>query len=173
MNRRVLIAGGLLVIPLLLFLGVGLGKDPNAVRTPMVGREAPLFNLVIVDSEETIRLDQLRGTPVVLNFWATWCVPCYAEHQVLLEAAARRPDVRFIGVVYQDEPVNVRRFVAQHGGGYPNVMDPGGTTAIAYGVYGVPETFFIDGAGTIRAKHEGPLDRTSMAERLAQLGGRS
>ena len=173
MNRRVLIAGLLVVAPLLVFLAMGLGQDPRKVRTPMVGRDAPDFTLPTVDGGESIRLSALEGRPVVINFWATWCVPCYAEHKVLIDGAQSRPDVAFLGIVYQDEAQRVRGFLQQNGSAYPSLMDAGGAAAISYGVYGVPETFFIDASGTIVAKHEGPLDPVSMRERLALLGGSS
>jgi cytochrome c biogenesis protein CcmG/thiol:disulfide interchange protein DsbE len=94
---------------------------------------------------------------VVLNFWATWCVPCYQEHPVLAAGASRYPDVAFVGVVYEDEEARVERYLREQGGSYPSLMDDGGKTAIAYGVYGVPETFFIAPDGTIVEKHTGPL----------------
>lgn len=173
MNRRVLIAGLLVIVPLLAFLTMGLGRDPRKVRTPMIGRTAPDFRLPAVEGDATVQLSTLRGRPVVLNFWATWCVPCYAEHKVLVEAAKSRPDVVFLGIVYQDEPDRVKSFLTQNGSAYPSLMDDGGAAAISYGVYGVPETFFIDGSGTIVAKHEGPLDDASMRTRLQVFGGRS
>lgn len=171
MNRRVLIAGAVVVAPLLILLAAGLGKDPRAVRTPMVGRVAPPFQLESIDGERSTALAALRGRPVVVNFWATWCVPCYAEHGVLMEGAANAPDVQFVGILYQDEAAKARRFLEQNGSAYQNVLDPGGATAIAYGVYGVPETFFIDSEGRIVAKHEGPLDAPSLASKIALARG--
>lgn len=173
MNRRVLIVGLLVVAPLLAFLAMGLGQDPKKVRTPMIGRAAPDFLLTEVGGGETVQLSSFRGRPVVVNFWATWCVPCYAEHEVLIGGARSRPDVVFLGIVYQDETDRVKRFLEQNGSAYPSLMDQAGAAAISYGVYGVPETFFIDGSGTIVAKHEGPLDHESMSARLQLLGGRS
>lgn len=173
MNRRVLAAGMFLVTPLIIFLAMGLGRDPKKVRTPMVGKPAPQFALPTVDDGGQVNLETLKGRPVVVNFWATWCVPCYAEHGVLLEAARSRPDVAFVGIVYQDERDRVRKFLQQNGSGYPSLIDEGGAVAIAYGVYGIPETFFIDAGGRIVAKHEGPLDAGSMQQKLALVGGRS
>ena len=148
-------------------LVLSFGRDPHDIRSPLVGREAPAFTLPAVGSGESISLEELRGKPVVLNFWATWCVPCYAEHEVLTETArARGSDVQFLGVVYDDEEEKILQFLDRYGSAYPTLMDEGGKTAIAYGVYGVPETFFIDSEGVIAEKFEGPLDRQLLRQNL-------
>jgi cytochrome c biogenesis protein CcmG, thiol:disulfide interchange protein DsbE len=103
---------------------------------------------------------------VVINFWATWCGPCYQEHPVLVEAARiMSPQVQFIGVVFNDKEPNILQFLREHGQSYPTLLDDEGKTAIAYGVGGVPETFFVSPDGTVVDKFEGPLS----PERLSQL----
>ena len=124
---------------------------------------APAFSLPKVSGGDAISLDSLRGHPVVVNFWATWCVPCIEEQAALAAAARTFTDVRFLGVVYEDEPPAIEAFLAKRPTGYPNLMDPGGRAAIAYGVFGVPETFFIDGTGRIVEKYVGPLNRSTIA----------
>jgi cytochrome c biogenesis protein CcmG/thiol:disulfide interchange protein DsbE len=157
-NRGVLIAGLVVVLPLLMILIANLGRDPHSVASPLVGRPAPPFTLEPVGGGAPVSLASLAGKPVVLNFWATWCVPCFQEHGVLTEGArALGAGVQFLGVVYEDEPERVQAFLTQRGGGYPSLVDPGSRTAIAYGVFGVPETYFIDAQGTIAAKFVGPL----------------
>jgi cytochrome c biogenesis protein CcmG/thiol:disulfide interchange protein DsbE len=109
---------------------------------------------------------------VVINFWATWCVPCYEEHAVLVAAARRAGDsVQFLGVVYEDEEERVGGFLARQGSAYPSLMDDDGKTAMSYGVYGVPETFFVDAQGQIAAKYTGPLHPEALAENLARARG--
>ncbi len=116
-------------------------------------------------------LASLRGRPVVLNFWATWCVPCFEEHPVLVSTARSLGDrVRFVGVIYEDSEEQVRGFLARQGSAYPSLMDPGSRTAIAFGVFGVPETYFIDAEGRIAAKHIGPLDARSLQAKLRLAG---
>ena len=174
-NRRVLLVGALVVVPLLFLLAVNIGRDPRAMTSPMIGREAPVFTLAPVDGGAPVSLASLRGKPVVINFWATWCVPCYEEHEVLVEGARAAGDgAHFLGVVYEDDPESVREFLARQGSAYPSLLDADGKAAMAYGVYGVPETFFVDAQGKISAKFVGPLTTSALAEHLARArGGRS
>jgi cytochrome c biogenesis protein CcmG/thiol:disulfide interchange protein DsbE len=120
-----------------------------------------------------IGLAELRGQPAVVNFWATWCVPCYQEHGVLTRAArALEGRVRFVGVVYEDSEENVQRFAREQGAGYPSLLDEDGRTAIAYGIFGVPETFFLDANGNVVSKYVGPLDGERLAGELGKAGVR-
>ena len=158
MNRKVLIAGCAVTLPLIALLLLGLGRDPKQIDSPMIGQRAPTFRLAPVGGGEPVALESLRGKVVVLNFWATWCVPCYQEHPVLVEAARRtNGDPVFVGIVYDDEEARVKAFLAKQGSGYRSLMDDGGKTAIAYGVYGVPESFFLSPDGKISSKYVGPL----------------
>jgi cytochrome c biogenesis protein CcmG, thiol:disulfide interchange protein DsbE len=170
-NKRVLIAGAAVVVPLLAVLIANLGRDPHSVRSPLIGRPAPEFALAPVGGGQAVRLESFRGRPVVINFWATWCVPCFEEHAALAAAARGLPDVQFLGVVYEDEEAKTQAFLKDHGSAYPSLMDADGRTAIAYGVFGVPETFFIDGQGRIVEKFVGPLRRGTIAELVARSRG--
>jgi len=171
-NRRVLIAGLLVVLPLLAILILNLGRNPHAVSSPLVGRVAPAFSLAPVGGGPAVSLASLAGRPVVINFWATWCVPCFEEHGVLIEGArALGSDVQFLGVVYEDEDERVRAFLRERGSSYPSLVDPDSRTAIAYGVYGVPETFFVDAQGAIAAKHVGPLTPQALADNVRKARG--
>ncbi len=163
MNRTVLIVGALVAVPLLVFLALAFGKDPRLLDSPLLGQPAPDFALRDLDGLE-VRLSDLRGQPAVINFWATWCQPCIVEHPVL-QAAARRyaGRVHFLGVVYQDEPELIRSFIQQRGAWGPSLLDPDGEVAIAYGVYGAPETFFVDPGGTIRRKYTGAMSPQLLA----------
>jgi cytochrome c biogenesis protein CcmG/thiol:disulfide interchange protein DsbE len=166
-NRKVLIAGACLVVPILAILVLNLGRDPHAVDSPLIGKPAPVFSLVPVGGGAPVSLADLRGKPVVINFWATWCVPCFEEHQVLSQTArAMAGSVHFLGVIYEDEESQVAGFLGKYGRAYPALMDAGSKTAIAYGVYGVPETYFIDPRGAIVDKFVGPLDAETLAQRI-------
>ena len=171
MNRRVLIIGALVALPLLTVLAFGLGRNPMEIESPLIGAQSPEFDLARLDSSTTISSATLAGAPAVVNFWASWCVPCLSEHQVLSSAARQlEGEVAFLGVVYQDDPANATRFLERFGSAYPSVIDPHGRTAIRFGVYGVPETFFLDSSGRIVAKHVGPLDPESLRTKLTLAG---
>ena len=156
----------LIAIPVIVLFAFGLRRgDPRLIPSPLVGNPAPEFALPVMAMEgpidgsettgDTVRLADLEGNVVVLNFFASWCIPCRAEHRDLTRVARRFADrgVKFYGVVYNDEPPAVRRYIRQLGGqSYPALLDPGQRVAIDYGLVGVPETFFIDQDGVVRRK---------------------
>jgi cytochrome c biogenesis protein CcmG/thiol:disulfide interchange protein DsbE len=170
LNARVLLLGLAVVVPLVAVLLLNLGRNPHMIASPLVGRAAPDFALSTLDGR-AVTLAGLRGRPVVLNFWASWCIPCLDEHPLLLQAArALGERVTFLGVVYEDSDEQARAFLARQGQAYPSLVDPGSRTAIAYGIFGVPETYFIDAEGRIAAKHVGPLDAGSLEQKLKLAG---
>jgi len=167
-NKRVLLVGAAIVVPLLAVLVANLGRDPHMVRSPLVGRPAPAFSLPPVGGGPAVSLESFRGRPLVINFWATWCVPCFEEQAALTAAARGLRDVVFLGVIYEDEEAKAQAFLKERASPYPSLMDPEARTAIAYGVFGVPETFFIDAQGQIVEKYVGPLQRSTIAELVAR-----
>jgi len=155
--RRVLIVA-LIVIPLVWLLAYGFTRDPRYIYSPLIARQAPPFTLTLFDGR-TIRLEDLRGKVVFLNFWASWCPPCRAEARTL-EAAWQKykeRDVIFLGVNIQDREEDARKFIKEFGITYWNGRDGTGKIAINYGIWGLPETFFIDRQGRITYKHVGGL----------------
>jgi len=159
-----------LVVPLGWLLFQGLGRDPRALPSPLIGRPAPAFELVSIDGR-TVDSAALRGRVVIVNFWASWCFECIAEHRVLLEAHERYgADLVIIGVLYQDRVDDALGFLAKYGnGGWPNLIDPDGALAIDFGVTGVPESYFIDAAGIVRYKQYGALTRAVLDAQLPTL----
>lgn len=171
MNRIVLLIGAIVGIPLLVVLALGFGHDPNIIESPLVGQAAPSFALEDFDGN-TLRLADLSGKPVMLNFWASWCQPCVIEHPHLLAAARRYAGrVHFVGIVPpEDQEIDVDRFLARFGGAWgPTYHDADGKVSIAYGVFKLPETYFIDARGQIVYKHAGPLDPDTIDQRLGEL----
>lgn len=145
-------------VPFLGLLLFGLTRNPDFFPTPLVGQPAPDWRLETLEGD-TLALGDLDGRVVVLNFWASWCVPCRAEHDVLMRTASTwsDDDVQVIGVVYDDSRRNALRFLRELGNDWRHVLDPGSRTAIDYGVHGVPETFFVGRDGRVGAKHMGPV----------------
>lgn len=151
----------LAALPLLALLAFGLTRDPKTLPSTLIGTRAPEFRLEsMYDPADSIALEDQRGRIVVLNYFASWCVPCIAEHPrlVRLHADYDPDDVLLLGVLYQDVPEGGRAFMARYGGDWPAVVDRESRTSILYGVYGVPETFLIAPGGTIVHKVVGPLD---------------
>jgi cytochrome c biogenesis protein CcmG/thiol:disulfide interchange protein DsbE len=122
-----------------------------------------------VGSGRTIDLAALRGKPSVINFWATWCMPCYQEHPVLVDNARLfGSQVQFVGVVFNDDESSISKFLRERGSAYPTLLDAQGKTAIAYGVGGVPESFFLNRDGVIVAKFSGPMTADILQANLAK-----
>ncbi|RMF88067.1 MAG: TlpA family protein disulfide reductase [Nitrospinota bacterium] len=162
------------LLPLLGLLGLfaaRLGKDPKLIPSPLVGKPAPPFTLQLFNGE-TLRLQDLRGKVVVLNFWASWCYPSCWNEAPRLEAAWQRyrdQGVVIVGVNYQDKDEDARQFIARFGKTFPNGPDHGSKISIDYGVYGVPETFFIDRQGIIAHKHIGEISLETLTTQIEAL----
>ena len=172
MTRSValLLAGVGLAVGLLFFaFARGFGRDPHEVPFALKGKPAPDFTLTRLDTGEKVTLASLRGRPLVLNFWASWCGPCELEHPTLTRAAQRyQGEATFMGVIFEDSPEDARKF-GRLDPSFPQLVDPQSRMAVDYGVTGVPETYFIDAQGIIRDKFVGPLDMRELGERLHAL----
>jgi len=136
-------------------LGLLVWKLTHQTKAPKIGEPAPAFSLKRVDSPGTLDLASLRGRPVVLNFWASWCVPCKGEAPMLESAwrQYRKQGLVFLGVDYHDVTGDARTFLAHHGVTYPTVQDGSGKIADSYGVSAVPETYFINRKGRLVGEH--------------------
>ena len=145
-------------VALVVFLGKGLDLNPREVPSPLIDKPAPAFALPrLGDAGGTLKRDELLGRVWVLNVWASWCVPCRAEHPLLVELARKRVAPLY-GLNYKDKADTAQAFLRQLGDPYTaTVVDADGRVGIDYGVYGVPETFDIDKAGFIRHNQIGPL----------------
>ncbi|KGO98596.1 DsbE family thiol:disulfide interchange protein [Novilysobacter defluvii] len=153
----------------LLFAGVLLsGKDNReALPSPLIGRPAPDFELpVLHEPGRLVSSEELRGQPYLLNVWGSWCPECRIEHPVLTRFAETRR-MRVIGYNLKDEHDDALRWLEQFGNPYWLVLvDYSGDRAIDWGIYGAPETFLVDGEGTIRWKHVGPVTEQVMEQDL-------
>jgi len=152
----------------------GFGKDPKLVPSPLVGKAAPPFAVDRINGAGKISLADLKGTPVILNFWASWCVACREEAAILQAAHVKyelgQHKIRVIGIAIQDTPDKALAFAKRFGKTYFLGLDNGqGDISLSYGLYGVPETFFIDGDGRIAFKQIGPLTARAIDEQVAKL----
>lgn len=135
------------------------GRDPNLVPSPLIGQPAPAFELPLLDGSGTAALTDFRGQIVVVNVFASWCPGCRTEHDDLIATAEAfaGSGVKFIQISYQDERDDTIAFLNELG--YSPVttylVDEGSRAAIAFGVFGVPETYFIDEDGIVRGKIQG------------------
>lgn len=152
------------LLPLGLFLAMaallyrGLSIDPRLVPSPLIGKAAPEFSLSeLKNPEARFSNADFKGRVSLMNVWATWCVSCRAEHQVLMQLA-KTGAVAIYGLNYKDERPAALRWLQQFGNPYrANAFDADGRVGIDWGVYGTPETFIVDKKGVIRHKHTGPL----------------
>lgn len=138
------------------FFIVGLQRDPSEIRSPLIGKPAPVFALEsLSDPASRVGSADFPGRPWLLNVWATWCGGCRQEHETLL-AIARENRVPMMGLNWRDERPLALQWLAQLGNPYVSVaFDPVGRTAIDWGVYGAPETFLIGADGKVLHKRIG------------------
>lgn len=180
-----------IAIPSIGLLAFGLTRDPGTIPSPLPGRAAPAFTLAeftkgdstkgdatkgdsarAAAAGDSVRLAAMRGDVVILNFYASWCLACRDEHEVLRTVGAKYAgsDVHFYGVLYNDSPDNAIRWLGEMGTlPYPSLQDPHSRTAIDYGLYGVPETFFIGRDGRVAYKHTGPVTEDVLVSKIEQL----
>lgn len=153
----------------LLFLGMMLSdRNPNEIDSVLVGKPAPEFSLTSLKDGATAltTADMKTGAPVLVNFFASWCVPCRAEHENLMLLAGKYR-VPVIGIAYKNEADKARGFLTELGNPFSKTgLDLDGRVGIDWGVSGVPETFLVDGDGVIRYRHWGPIVGDSLTERL-------
>ncbi len=176
----------LFIVPLLLFVAlVGYffvalepGRNSTDLPSTMIGKPAPDFSLPGLPGSpnangQFVKLgfskQDMAGRVVVLNFFASWCVPCRVEHPVLmgLGPTANTP---VVGIAYKDKPEDALAFLKEYGNPYLAIgVDLDGRTAIDFGLYGVPETYVIDKTGVIRLRHVGPLTAEAVAREILPL----
>ena len=158
-----------LLVAVIALFGWALTREPT-LASPLVGRPAPNFTIPLYLADSTLVLAELRGRPVILNFWASWCLSCRDEARVL-EAGWQEhgPEVAFVGVAVDDEEGAARAFIQRYGKTYHLGSDVDGSIALDYGLHGVPETFFIGADGRILARHIGPMSDMDLERRIAEL----
>ena len=165
---------GFLVLAGLFMVGLNLG-DRRAIPSALIGKPVPAFALEAIDGltghggvpiKPFSSDDLATGEVTVVNVWASWCVSCRAEHPYL-EQLAKRGNIRLYGLNYKDTPSAAKRYLAKLGNPFSAIgMDRSGRVGIEWGVTGTPETFVVDGKGTIVYKHIGPISPASIEAKL-------
>ena len=152
---RYLIPLGLFLV-LVAFLAIGLTRDPQELPSALINKAAPEFRLPqLKDSSKTFAAGDMRGKVWMLNVWASWCIACREEHPYLAQYVSSVP---IIGLNYKDKREDALAWLEEFGDPYTlSAVDLDGRVGMDYGVYGAPETYIIDKAGTIRRKHVGPV----------------
>jgi peroxiredoxin len=168
----IILGGSWIVFSRNLLGGTGGGDGAIVLEpAPVAGHPAPDFELVSTDGE-TIRLSDFRGTPVILNFWATWCGPCRAEFPDFQQAAVDNADrLVIIGINNSsaDQVDLVPGFLEEFGITFPIVLDEDGSTAKTYRILGLPTTIFIDSSGTVDEVFTGPLNKAYIESKITKL----
>lgn len=155
---------------LLVFLAIGLTRDPHEIPSPLIGKPAPTFTAPILDKPgQTFAAKDMLGKVWLLNTWASWCVACRQEHPLLVEFA-KTNTLPIIGLDYKDQETEGMKWLARYGNPYNvAITDRDGRIGIDFGVYGVPESFLIDKAGIIRYKQIGPFTEEALRDKLIPL----
>ena len=155
---------------LVVFLAIGLTRDPHVVPSPLINKPAPVFSAPHLRApDQQFEAKSMLGKVWLLNVWASWCVACRQEHPVLMNFAKTRA-VPIIGLDYKDVPADGLKWLANFGDPYDlTVTDRDGRIGIDFGVYGVPETFLIDKAGMIRFKQIGPVTEEALRDTILPL----
>lgn len=175
-RSRLLLAAALVVVAVVVGawgVSVSLGGPPSITvsRSPLLDKPAPQFELQTLDGSATVRLADYLGRPVMVNFWASWCLPCRQEFPLLAAArAAHTADgLEILGVVHNDGPQAARAFAGQYGGTWPLLADPANVTWQAYQGVLVPITLYIDRGGVVRAVSYGPPPSGTLEEQINKI----
>lgn len=168
--RWVALGVGVVVIAFLAVLATRESAQQVAAGSPLLGKVAPEVTGTDLEGK-TIRLSQLRGRYVLLNFFATWCVPCLQEHDDLIrfqETHAATGDATVLAVIFDDDPDNVRRFFAERGGDWPVITDEPGRVSLDFGVRGLPESFLVSPEGIVLSRIVGEVRSDRLEDLLDQ-----
>ncbi|MGI9528319.1 MAG: TlpA family protein disulfide reductase [Acidimicrobiia bacterium] len=166
--------GAAVVFMLLAFVFASrFGSDPTLSASPLIGKPAPPSDIALADGSGTVSVADFPGDIVVVNFWASWCLGCRDEHGALVQASEDYADfdTTFIAVNYQDQPDRAAAFLDELGVSTSTVytVDDGSETAFAWGVLGLPETFFVDRDGTVVGKVSGPVSYALLSQTIDQI----
>lgn len=179
-RRLLIVALALALLGALFAFGLLRGSPDRNVTSNLLGKPAPDFTLPLYERYQpeygaALQRSAFDGKPLVINFWASWCLPCFDEAPVLQAAwqAYEGMGVQFIGIQTQDpgRRDEGRAFISQFGLTFPNVVDDDSSVSVDFGLFGVPETFFVDASGRVAYRHVGPVTPQVMEAQLQTLLG--
>ena len=173
MNRAILIIPliGLVIICLFFFIFILLEKNPNDPPSALLNKNVPFFSYInLYDKEEVFLSDSLKGKYTLINFFASWCTPCRAEHHLFFKIKKEIPELFILGFSHKDDLDDSKKYLEEEGNPYSFVgIDRDGKIAFDFGVFGLPETFIINKNGEIIYKHTGPLTKKIIEDEIAIL----
>ena len=161
----------LTIVSLFFLLFILLEKNPNVPPSALLNKDLPSFSSYsLYDKNIGLDSDDLKGKYVLINFFASWCTPCKAEHHLFFEIKKENPDLFILGFSHKDDPNNTKKYLKDDGNPYSFVgLDQDGNIAFEFGVFGLPETFIINSKGKIIFKHTGPLTREIINNEITKL----
>ena len=159
------------IAALVVVLVLAFRRPPQDIRTGTVGKPAAAFTLQKLEGAGTLTFTPADGKVTIVNFFASWCIPCKEENPALVRVYERyrASDVVFIGVLYQDSRDSGLQYVHDNGVVWPTASDDDGRVAFSYGVFGIPETYFIGPDGVIAGRHIGPVDEATLVASIDKL----
>jgi cytochrome c biogenesis protein CcmG, thiol:disulfide interchange protein DsbE len=163
------------LLALTVTLALAFRRDPHDIKTGTIGKPAPAFTLQRLDGSGEVTLADLAGKVVIVNFFASWCLPCTQENPALVRVFERyrASDVVMLGVNLQESRENGLAYVQRMGMGWTTLADDDGRVVLSYGVFGPPETFFIGRDGVIEGRHIGPIDEETLINGIEKLRGQA
>jgi cytochrome c biogenesis protein CcmG/thiol:disulfide interchange protein DsbE len=171
--RRLLYALPILLLAVFAFLawrGLAPGRDPSALPSALIGKPAPAFELPPLDpAAAKLVSNDVAGHVTVINFFASWCLPCKAEHPLLFELG-KEYGVPVYGIAFKDRPADTAAYIKEMGSPYTKIgLDESGRTSLDFGLMGVPETFILDKAGIVRYRLPQPIDADRLKDEIGPL----
>jgi cytochrome c biogenesis protein CcmG/thiol:disulfide interchange protein DsbE len=161
----------LTILCLFFFLFILFEKDPNNPPSALLNKDLPIFSTTnLYNKDEKFSSKNIKGKYTLINFFASWCTPCRAEHHLFFEIQKNKPDLFILGIAHKDNPNDSQKYLSEEGNPYTFVgLDPDGKVAFEFGVFGLPETFIINKEGKIIFKHTGPLTKEIINDEIKSL----
>ena len=173
MNRAILMVPFIVLTTICLFflIFILLEKNPNDPPSALLNKNLPTFSSIsLYNNEETLLSDSLKGNFTLINFFASWCTPCRAEHHLFFKIKKEIPEFYILGFSHKDDLNDSKKYLEEEGNPYSFVgIDRDGKIAFDFGVFGLPETFIINKDGEISYKHTGPLTKKIIEDEIAIL----